>query len=229
MSSFQIQMPLLKNLKTAYISDQHYPIEKADSEQVINTVSALAAEGMDIQLVIPRDWRTLRMSKETRNQKLREFYHLKNLPEIVELLHAPLSGLRLEKYAHGIVAPVWAKRSGYQIVYTRNPQSALLASLLGMNVIFETYRVFESANLLLGKWLARKTFSNNFLGIIVHSQPTKDSLLKFGALEKKVAVIYNGYNPELFSINLTKAQARHKLNLPMNEKLACFVGRLDKE
>ncbi len=212
--------------KTAYISDQHYPIEKADSEQVVNTVAALAAEGVDIKLVIPKDWATFGIPKDKRNARIKEFYQLNNGFSTSEILQLPLSRLRVEKYSHGILAPIWAKLSGYQIVYTRNPISAIIAMLLGFQVIFETYRIHDSR---LARYLSRLTNSPKFLAMITHSQPSKESLIKAGAMEVKVTVIHNGFNPTIFNKSISKQEARRKLGLNETQKIACYSGRLDAE
>ncbi len=222
-------VPVLSQYKIAYISDQQFPIAKADSEQVMNTVSALAAEGVSIPLIIPKSWRNLNVAKEERLQTLRDFYHLSNGFDFHELLHLPLSKLRLEKYSHGVIAPLWAKRAGYEIIYTRNPLPAFVSVKLGMKTIYETYRIYGGRNQGLGKWLARQTHGDQLLGIITHSQPSKDSLLQLGALEDKIAVIHNGFNDALYAEPLTKIEARRILNLDETQNIACFSGRLDRE
>jgi glycosyltransferase involved in cell wall biosynthesis len=222
-------VPVLTKYKIAYISDQHFPIAKADSEQVINTVSALAAEGVNIPLIIPRSWRNLKIVKEKRLQTLQDFYHLSNGFHLHELLHLPLSKLRLEKYSHGIIAPLWAKRAGFEIIYTRNPLPAFVSVKLGMKAIYETYRIYGGRNQGLGKWLARQTHGDQLLGVITHSQPSKDSLLQLGAREDKIAVIHNGFNDALYAEPLTKIEARRILNLDETQNIACFSGRLDRD
>lgn len=220
---------MLTQYKIAYINDQPYPIAKADTEQVMNTVSALAAEGLDIALVIPKSWRNLGVPREKRMQQLREFYQFTNGFHLKELLHLPLTKLRLEKYSHGVIAPLWAKLAGYQIIYTRNPLPAFVSLALGMPIVYETFRIYGGRNRLIGQWLARLTHTNKLIGIITHSLPSKESLLKFGAREEKIAVIHNGFNHSLYSEPITKTRARQILNLPQTEKIACFTGRLDRD
>lgn len=215
--------------KVAYISDQQYPIEKADSEQVMNTVAALGTSGMDITLVIPRNWRSFGTLKLLRQQKLSDFYGVNNDFKMKEMVSLPPTKLRLEKYSHCFVAPLWAKYSGCNIVYTRNPLPAFLSLSLGLKVIFETYRNYTNRNSALGKLLVKKSHHPAFLGIITHSTLSKQSLVKLGIDEQKVAVIHNGFNPNLFSNHLTKQQARKLLHLPDEEKIACYTGRLDKD
>ncbi len=215
--------------RTAYISDQQYPIEKADSEQVVNTVSALAAEGMDIQLVIPRNWRNFGTPKQKRLQRLQDFYGLRNGLHPRELIHLPMSNLRLEKYTHGIIAPIWVKLLGYDIVYTRNPLPALVASWLGLKVVFETYRVYGRSQRLSTMLIRSLARSQNLLGIITHSSPSRKSLLQCGLDKDKVRVIHNGFNPELFKKSMSREEARRQLGLSGDTRIACYSGRLDRE
>lgn len=217
------------NLKTFYISDQQYPIEKADSEQVINNVAALAGAGVKITLVIPRRWRTFGVSKQKRQRRIAEFYGVENSFRLKELISFPLTPLRMEKYAHALVAPLWAKITRQDIVYTRHPLPALISLLLGIKVLYETYRNYADHNQWLGKLLARASRKNNFLGVITHSRLAKQGLLKLGIEEEKVATIHNGFNPGLYNGDITKEQARKELNLPRQAKIACYSGRLDKE
>jgi len=215
--------------KVVYISDQQYPIEKADSEQVMNTVAALGAAGLDITLIIPRNWRNFGTPKFMRQQKLTHFYGVNNHFKMKEMVGFPFTRLRLEKYSHCFVAPLWAKYSGCHIVFTRNLLSAFLSLLLGLKIIFETYRHYTNRNSVIGKLLVKKSHDPAFLGIITHSTLSKESLLKLGIDGQKVAVIHNGFNPNLFDKRLTKQRARKLLQLSEQEKIACYSGRLDKE
>lgn len=214
-------------MRTAYISDQQFPIDKADAEQVINTVSALDSEGMDIRLVMPRDWRTFGVPERGRVERLKTFYHIANDLSITELISIPPTRLRAEKYTHGILAPIWARLSGYEVVYTRNPLPAYLSTLLGLSVVFETYRVHRRSS-ASGSWLGRWSRSPRLLGIITHSEVSSDSLLECGVSEAKVRAIHNGFNPSLFEADLSKQEARRRLRVPADDTIACYAGRMDR-
>jgi len=215
--------------KVAYISDQQYPIEKADSEQTMNTVSALANAGLDIELIIPRKWRDFLTPNQKLKERLLDFYHVKDGFQVTELMHLPLSPLRLEKYSHGLIAPIYAGISKHDIIYTRNPMSAQVGLALQKKVIFETYRIYDRFKLKIAKRLGRIACSPNLLAIISHSIPSKESLLQVGVPEEKLAVIPNGFNPEHLKPTLTKTVARQKLGWNEHDKMACYTGRLDME
>jgi glycosyltransferase involved in cell wall biosynthesis len=213
--------------RTAYISDQQFPIDKADAEQVINTVSALRTEGLDIRLVVPRDWRTFGVPEQTRIERLKAFYHVPNDLLVSELISLPRSWLRAEKYTHGVLAPIWARLAGFELIYTRNPIPAYLSTRLGLNVLFETYRVHKRST-AVGRWLGRWSRSPRLLGIIAHSEHSSDSLLECGVAEEKIRTIHNGFNPALFEARLSRREARARLNVSPGQKIACYAGRIDR-
>jgi len=63
--------------------------------------------------------------------------------------------------------------------------------------------------------------------IIVHTNNMKDLLIQdFGVSEGKVAVIQYGINDMVFESNLTRKEARGKLGLEEDEKIALFFGNI---
>jgi glycosyltransferase involved in cell wall biosynthesis len=63
--------------------------------------------------------------------------------------------------------------------------------------------------------------------IIVHTHNMKDLLIQgFGVSESKVAVIQYGINDMVFESNLTRKEARGKLGLDKDEKVALFFGNI---
>lgn len=214
-------------LRVAYISDQQYPNEKADAEQVANTVSALDGAGLDIRLVYPRAWHTLGVSKRHRVERLRDFYGLAEALRTTELLTLPSFRVRPEKVTHGLLAPLWTRLASYQLVYTRNPLPAYLATLLGLPVVFETYRVCRTTS-LVGRWMRRWSRSPRLLGIVAHSGLSSQSLTNCGVASEKVRAIHNGFNPTLFEDGLSRSEARRRLGLPAGDNVACYAGRMDR-
>ncbi len=214
--------------KIAYISDQRFPVRNATSEQVINTVSALASEGVDIALIIPRKWEKFSASKKLLKEELMNFYTVNNGFDICRLIHLPLP-VKSEKVSHGLIAPVFANFTNHEIVYTRNFLPALLSVRIGKKVIFETFHVFDLFRTNIVKHLARLSHSPNFLSIITHSIPSKESLINAGVVGEKVKVIHNGFNSESLRPRLTKTDARRKLGWNENEKIVCYAGRIDAD
>ena len=215
------------NCKIAYISDQTFPAKKANAEQIINTVSALANEGVNIKLIVPRKWRTLFISKKKLKQQIMDFYRTRGNLEIKFIFHLPFCPFKIDKITHGLLAPLLAVILKADIIYTRNSLPALIALALGKKVLFEVYRIYGKNKKDGFLKLARQSQKSDAIGIICHSQPSRESLLALGVPENKVTVVHNGFNPELLKPLLTKAEARKSLNWRLDDKLVIFAGRID--
>ena len=83
----------IKNKRIGYIADHQFPLDRSDAgaEQVIYTISALAAEGLNIELIIPKRWKNIGLSSDTRKKRLQEYYEVASNFALTELLHLPPS------------------------------------------------------------------------------------------------------------------------------------------
>ncbi|MFQ5651807.1 MAG: glycosyltransferase family 4 protein [bacterium] len=213
--------------KVAYLSDQRFPVRNATTEQLLNTISALSAEGLDVRLVIPRQWRNLRRSNQRLKETLSEFYHIEDSFCISQLLHLPFAPFKLDKVTHGLLAPLFASIVNCDIIYTRNLLPAMTAIRLQKKVVLETFQLYGEHKPKTAKQTARLTHSPKLLNIITHSVPSRNSLLDAGAVEEKVTVIPNGFNPAALEPRLSKTEARRQLGWDEREKIACYTGRID--
>lgn len=218
----------ISELKIAFISDQQYPIDKADSEQTVNTVSALANQGLDVTLIVPRKWRNAFKRSPALKAELVDFYTVDDSFKLVELLHSPLTFLRAEKYFHGLLGPVYAAIRRFDVIFTRNPMVAFVALALQRKVVFETYKLYDRNKLALAKLLVKLTFHPNLAGIITHSDLSRDKLIQLGAVASKIAVMHNGFNPRHLLPQLSKREARLRLGWDEHAKIACYTGSIQK-
>ncbi|MEZ4818355.1 MAG: glycosyltransferase [Bdellovibrionota bacterium] len=213
-------------MKIAYISDQAFPVEKADAEQVMNNYNALVKAGLQIELIIPDGWNQ-RKSHGKKNQEnyIKDFYKIAKDVSIVQLSHMPFTRWRLEKFTHPFFAMFYAWRKKFDVVYTRNLPMALIASFFNTQLLYETYKI-ENKNKLLRFILLRALKKNKLLGVITHSHLSKQSIVNLGIEEKKVLVAHNGFNPEVFRPHLSKHEAREKLNISPEIKIITYAGRI---
>jgi len=221
--------PDLNKLKIAFISDQQYPIDKADSEQTVNTVSALASAGLNVSLIIPKRWRHSFRSNRRLKQELLEYYAIKDGFDLVALQHCPLTPVRAEKYFHGLLGPLYATIAKYDLIFTRNPWVALTAVALRKQLIFETYRLYDRKNTRLTKLLVSLLHHDRVIGIITHSEASKGSLIRRGVAEEKIAVMHNGFNSDHLVPRLSKLEARGILGWDKQEKIACYTGSIHRQ
>lgn len=62
--------------------------------------------------------------------------------------------------------------------------------------------------------------------VITPSKSNYDKLMQLDISDKKVHVVYNGYDPNLFK-NISTNKAKEKLNLPKDKKIVLSVGNLE--
>ncbi|KKW12612.1 MAG: Glycosyl transferase group 1 [Parcubacteria group bacterium GW2011_GWA2_49_9] len=64
-------------------------------------------------------------------------------------------------------------------------------------------------------------------GIVSISQGLKDALVGTGLPEGKILVAHDGYDEKQFAERISKAEARSRLGLPQDKKVAMYIGGLE--
>lgn len=133
-------------MKIAMIAPTHLPARRANTLQVMKMAQAFTRLGHAVQLAIPAlpapgeavDW-----------PALKHFYGLQ--------VEFPLTWIRvshrLRRYDYGWKSVSWARGQKADLVYTRLPQAAALASWLGRATLLEIHELPQGT---AGKWLLRR-------------------------------------------------------------------------
>ncbi|MBK9017276.1 MAG: glycosyltransferase [Saprospiraceae bacterium] len=213
----------------AMISSERYPHHDTNTQQVIKNLNGLYNIGMDVELIIPAQPNNFFNSKYDIHAEIAKYYNVSNKLKIKVLKTIPTSKLRLEKFFHSLVATIYAViKKRYDIVYTRNKFSALIAFFLGKKLIFETYRRLGDESPIAMKWLGKSAKSNKFVGMVLHSNVAAASMLRAGFPKEKLLVLHNGVdNSDMLPI-LSKTQAREKLNLDSSSKYVVYTGNMQR-
>ena len=211
-------------MKVAYVFDQVLPCVAADVEQVVNTISAMSKlPGVELTLIIPADNDKI----NTNAEEIRQFYHVDG-PFKVELYHSTFPGNRMiEKVAHPLICARYYKvMRQFDVIYCRNIPAVCMALALKIPVVLDTFRPYPMQHPVLIPLF--KLFFNNpyFLGMTYHSDYARQSYIKIGVDEEKTCVAHNGYSKLQFEPVLTKKEAREKLGLPLDAKIAVYTGRV---
>lgn len=119
-------------MKLALVAPTEIPARRANTIQVMKMAQAFASLGHAVRLAAPSpnpdragvDW-----------DSLARHYGLQYPFPVTWLRAAP----RLRRYDYGLRALLWARSWGAELLYTRLPQAAAAASLLGFPVIFEVH------------------------------------------------------------------------------------------
>jgi glycosyltransferase involved in cell wall biosynthesis len=118
-------------MKIAIIAPTYLPARRANTIQVMKMAHALVQAGHALQLAVPDSYDEPKPAWE----ELAHFYGLEQQFPITWLPAHP----RLRRYDYGWRAVQWARGWGAQLIYTRLPQAAALASWLGSRVVFEIH------------------------------------------------------------------------------------------
>lgn len=119
-------------MKIAIVAPTAIPARRANTVQVMKMAQALAGLGHTVRLAAPRAGQP---AASANWDDLARHYGLRQRFEIVPLAASPA----LRRYDYGWRAAGWARRWGAELLYTRLPQAAAAASLLGMPVILEIH------------------------------------------------------------------------------------------
>ena len=198
--------------KIFYIANARMPTEKAHGIQIAKMCEAFLLEGADLELVLPK--------RRASRSSLKDFYGLK-----VEIPVKKLPVLNL-----GFIASSLSFLCAYFFyLRTRRKEGAVIYTIDMDNFSFLLmpfcgFPYFSEIHDTKPKSFAYRFFFRRIRGIITINNQIKRKLIEnFG--DRKIAVHPNGIDVEMFSQNISKAEARRKLNLPLDKKIALYVGR----
>jgi glycosyltransferase involved in cell wall biosynthesis len=143
-------------MKVAVAAPTYIPARRANTVQVMKMTQAIAETGHEVSLCIPgampagdaqhAPWlrRRSRLRQKGLGEKSRQDAQWQELAQHYGLQKrfpvTWLGGRRaLRGYDYGLRAVLWAKGWGAEVLYTRLPQAAAIASLLGIPTVFEVH------------------------------------------------------------------------------------------
>ncbi|MBU1159565.1 glycosyltransferase family 4 protein [Patescibacteria group bacterium] len=211
-------------LKILYIANARIPTEKAHGIQIAQMLNAFAnfqfsifnfqtnsngqiSKKLDVELVIPR-----RLNKI--KEDLFEYYGIKRNFKITKLPCLDLVGFGklgflIETVSFLISVKIYLLFRKYEILYSREP----LVGLFFKNYVLEVHQ-------MPARFLKRpKAF-------VVLTSFIKKRLTEKGISENKILVAPDGVDLEKFDTKISKEEAREKLDLPKNKKIAVYTGHL---
>lgn len=193
------------------------PTERAHGVQVIKTCEALAQEGSEVTLVVPR--RTTPIQKSPK-----EYYGLtKEFPiiyvPVVDTVSWGFLGFLLEtlSFVKGAMRVVRTQHT--DVIYGRDELPLAFILFLGAkNVVWESHT---------GAWNSAARFvAKRARAIITISQGLKDLYVSKGIPETHITVAHDGVDVAAFVTTENKTEARNRLGLPQDETIALYIGSL---
>lgn len=212
-------------MRIAYITDETFPNNSASGLQIMHTLSALAADGADVDLLFPVRPGARHTPHDTLRAEMQAHFHaacgfgLQPLPTHLSDARVPI------KVATGVAATHLALRGGYDLVYTRTIAPILPCLAAGMPVMFETYRPLTKQFRWSKLPFRQVSKRDAFVGIITHSKLARDAFIDDGVPAEKVETVYNGFDPSAFATARTPSDARAALGLP-DRPTVMYTGRI---
>ena len=208
-------------MKILYIVNVKSPAERAYSYQIAKTCESLAESGADLELIVP-DIPTIN------NKDIFQFYCLKKIfrykrINVCSKFLSLFKNERLIGYCQSLIFILYAflKKIDKKntIIYTRSPIIGFLFAVRKYITVFEAHgwKKEEKA------WAYRAMIKDSHR-IISNSEGTKQVFIENGALPEKILSIPNGVDLEKFNINISKFEAREKVNLPKDKKIVLYSG-----
>lgn len=205
-----------------YNYDRSLPNTGADTEQVVNTLWALARRGHRTELLIP--------GPETGPgdaEAIRAYYQVRGAVA-VHLLRRRHHGIRgVEKWSHALRAPRHAAVGRADFVYTRNLPGAWSFLRAGRRVVYEHFRPWGDQFPPLQPFLRGLLRHPNLVGAIFHSRHCLESYRRIGVPDERMLVAHNGWDPGRIEPRLTRAAARARLGLEPNGFMVVYSGRVN--
>ena len=197
-----------------YIANIRFPTERAHGIQVAKMCEAFAQNGAKVTLLVP--------SRKTISDDPFSYYGIERnfeiervpVPDVVKF---GIVGFLIESFLFARRAAKRAKKETNAIVYTREELPLLF--LPRQSAFYEAHQLRRSFFLRLLFKRAK--------GMISISQGLKDALVEAGYPKRKILVAHDGYDEKKFSVSATKEEARKKLSLPEDKKIAMYIGGLE--
>ena len=203
--------------KILYVTNARMPTEKAHGLQIMKTCEALARAGNELTLVAPRRRNTL-------PPDIFAYYKISTRFPVRRLFTLDVRfgrlGFLIQEFTFALVAAMTLSRSGYDLVYGRDDVVLAALSFLGFkHIVWESH---DGAWNIFARFIARRSHA-----LVVVSAGLRDWYIEKGIPNAKIIVIPNAVDPEEFSHPESKEDARRRLGLRPDAKIALYIGRFD--
>jgi glycosyltransferase involved in cell wall biosynthesis len=212
-----------KRVKIALVAPTEIPARRANTIQVMKMAQALVETGHDVRVTSPSaPPSTLSQDRESRAwSNMASLYGIRSQFPVEWLPIRPW----MRRYDYGLKAVRWAHRWGTELLYTRLPQCAALASLMGISTIYEIHDF--PAGLMAG-WLLRGFLAGKgAVRLVVISQALAQDLAAHFNISRRASfylVAPDGVDLARYENLPSPREARQKLPVGIGRRLGEFVA-----
>lgn len=203
------------------------PSRSADAVCVMNMCAALAAHDTRVELMLPKG-QALPLSALHFQGTVWELY---GLPENFALRYIPNLFDRfnneIRKNGYAFLAMCSAVLTGTSLINARQIELIMMAARFGRPFVFECHNfVKPSGSRLFPRFIEIMNTPRCTGGIVTTTQAGRDSFIKAGVPENRIAVLPNGVQVHRYEGLPPKQELRKTLQLPCSATIACFSGSL---
>ncbi len=206
-------------MRIVYLEDGWVPGAAAYALHTLQTVAAMGELGHDVTLVAPAHEEAARgpaVDEMRRELGLRGPFRLQYLPYL-ERPH------RLRP-AYFALAPFWARVRGAELVFTRNPRIAQIATLLRLRVVIEWHDPPMRRGAALARTLADEDRVVRWVFVSERLRQIMSEDLPLPA--SRCVVAHNGVALDLYADPPSRDEARDALGLPAGVPTVVHSGHL---
>ena len=210
------RIPDLK--KILYIANIRLPTEKAHGAQIMKACEAFVSVGLDLELVVTN-------RKSTIHEDPFAYYGIKTRFALRRLL--TLDTLRwgsvgyiFESVVFALSALFYAQKNHFDIFYGRDEIVLAIISFFTKKKIF--WESHDGAWNIWAKYLVTRA-----QGCIVVTKSAVDFYKEHGVSPSRLLAVPNGIDLDAFQSPESQEDARKRLGLPIDKKIALYIGRLD--
>lgn len=208
--------------KIYYIVNARMPNEKAHGIQIAKMCEAFVETGYYLELIVPNRG-TIKEPTMTEFYKLRAPIKTVKLP-VINLYNNGQIGFFLSSLTFMcsyVVYLLWKRITAPGIIYTVDMDTFSFFALpfLGMSVFTEMHTPKS-------KTIATRVFFHFVSGVIATNSLIQSNLVStFKIPNRKFLIEPNGIDIKQFAVRASRDESRKKLGLPLDKKVALYVGR----
>jgi len=215
--------------KLIYISHWRFPSEKTMTPLIMKTCEGFVREGFEVELWVPRRYNPAYAGVDPFvKYGIRERFPIRQLP--VWGIDKKLGILTFFLMVFTFNVSVFfalrreKKLSRTSILYGHDMRDFIFPSFLHLPLFIEIHDFYESSWRFINKIVLDRT-----KGLIITNSYKLQAIAKqYGYPEDRMIRQPNAVSFEMFNIPVTMIEARHRLNLPYDVKIALYTGHLFK-
>lgn len=201
--------------------ESYVPNAHADAEVFIHTASSLLQHHHEGTLVVPRS------GSEQGDLSAQVAAYFGTDPSLKVCSRPyPIQQKTLRHLFHAVDVARGFSPNDYDLVYTQHLAALSAALRAGHLVVYDHYRPFGDQFPFLQPMLRNVMTHPNFLGAILHSELAARRYERLGIPSERLRAIVCAYDPRRLEPRLESTEARRKLGLPSDRKIAVYTGRV---